>query len=84
MGIKIGVFDAAEYDGGVLFSKTFPKCKKCHFSNIFFKKMIWVSKQGVFDAAEYGGVVEFSLKSLPSEKKYNCFTFSREKKFKKC
>ena len=50
MDIKTGVFNAAEYDGGFFFNKIFPKCTKMAFftifwgKNIFFKKIIWVSK----------------------------------------
>ena len=50
MDIKIGVFEAADYVGVVLFRLNTLKSEKSRFSSFlgkkmkFFKKVIWVSK----------------------------------------
>ena len=74
MGIKIWVFDAAEYDGALEFLlKTLPSEKKYHFLAFFGKKKLFFQKNKmgikirVFDAAEYGGRAQFKLKPLPSK-----------------
>ena len=73
MGIKIWVFDAAEYDGALEFLlKTLPSEKSIIFWHFLEKKLIFQkNKMGikirVFDAAEYGGRAQFKLKPLPSK-----------------